>query len=105
MIPVSLLTGFLTSVASPNGGSGPDAGAAVAVGVATAVLGGLVGALGYAFQTCVMALLYMDLRMRKDGLDITLLRLLESGADPDGVPGRNPGPAQGHAGGAWPDVR
>ncbi|SCB82547.1 Membrane domain of glycerophosphoryl diester phosphodiesterase [Pseudarthrobacter enclensis] len=107
MIPVSLLTGFLTSVASPNGGSGPDAGAAVAVGVATAVLGGVVGALGYAFQTCVMALLYMDLRMRKDGLDITLLRLLESGADPDGVPGRNtgPGPAQGHAGGAWPDVR
>ena len=35
-----------------------------------------------------MALLYMDLRMRKDGLDIALLRLLETGADDGGIPGR-----------------
>ncbi|WP_258802676.1 hypothetical protein [Pseudarthrobacter sp. NS4] len=71
----------------------------------------LIGALGYAFQTSVMALIYMDLRMRKDGLDITLLRLLESGADPHGVPGRGatvgvPGP-DGYGwptSGAWPDV-
>ncbi|WP_411373739.1 hypothetical protein ACLH0K_11535 [Arthrobacter sp. MPF02] len=111
MIPVSLLTSFLTTVATPHAGSEQTAAVAVAVGVATAVLGALVGALGYAFQTSVMALLYMDLRMRKDGLDINLLRLLESGADPDGVPGRGaaPGPSgrdgSGPAAGAWPDVR
>lgn len=111
MIPVSLLTSFLGTVVSPHGGSGQDAGMAVALGIATAVLGALVGALGYAFQTSVMALLYMDLRMRKDGLDITLLRLLETGADPDGVPGRGaaftaPGRgSQGPSGSAWPDVR
>lgn len=110
MIPLSLLTGYLAEVASPHGGSGQDAGVAVAVGIATAVLSALVGALGYAFQTSVMALLYMDLRMRKDGLDITLLRMLETGADPDGVPGRNPGPTPsgygpyGPAGGAGPNV-
>jgi hypothetical protein len=79
--------------------------------VATAVLGALIGAVGYAFQTSVMALLYMDLRMRKDGLDIALLRLLETGADPEGIPGRGmtvsgPGPRPGTSpGGAWPNVR
>ena len=111
MIPVSLLTSLLTTFASPHGGSGQEAAVAVAVGVVTAVLGALIGALGYAFQTSVMAMLYMDLRMRKDGLDIVLLRLMESGADPDGVPGRGiaagvPG-REGHgpAAGAWPDVR
>jgi hypothetical protein len=108
---VSLLTSLLTTFASPHGGSGQEAAVAVAVGVVTAVLGALIGALGYAFQTSVMALLYMDLRMRKDGLDITLLRLMESGADPDGVPGRGVAAAapgregQGPAAGAWPDVR
>ncbi|TLM85731.1 hypothetical protein FDW83_04445 [Pseudarthrobacter sp. NamE2] len=111
MIPVSLLTSFLTTVATPHAGNEQTAAVAVAVGVATAVLGALVGALGYAFQTSVMALLYMDLRMRKDGLDIILLRLMESGADPDGVPGRGAAPGvsgrdgPGPASGAWPDVR
>jgi hypothetical protein len=109
MIPVGFLTSFLATVGSPHGG-GDQASAAVAVGVVTAVLGALVGALGYAFQTSVMALLYMDLRMRKDGLDLVLLRLMESGADPDGIPGR-PGLAAsgtngyGYGAGAWPDGR
>jgi hypothetical protein len=111
MIPVSLLPTFLGGVISPHGGTGQDIAIAVGVGVATAVLGALVGAVGYAFQTSVMALLYMDLRMRKDGLDIALLRLLESGADPEGIPGRGmtatgPGPYPGTApGGAWPNGR
>lgn len=111
MIPVSLLTSFLTGFATPHAGGEQTAAVAVAVGVITAIMTALVGALGYAFQTSVMALIYMDLRMRKDGLDITLLRLLESGADPDGVPGRGatvgvPGQdGSGRASGAWPDVR
>ncbi|WP_426996360.1 hypothetical protein [Pseudarthrobacter sp. N5] len=88
MIPISLLSGFLTAVVSPHGGQGQAAAVAVAAGVVSAIVAALVGAVGYAFQTSVMALLYMDLRMRKDGLDIELLRLLESGADPHGVPGR-----------------
>jgi hypothetical protein len=111
MIPVSLLPTFLSGFLSPHAGSQQDITVAVAVGVATAVIGALVGAVGYAFQTSVMALIYMDLRMRKDGLDITLLRQLESGADPDGIPGRSvaatgPGPVPGTGqAGVWPDVR
>jgi hypothetical protein len=105
MIPVSLLPTFLSGFLSPHAGSEQD------ITVATAVIGALVGAVGYAFQTSVMALIYMDLRMRKDGLDITLLRQLESGADPDGIPGRSvaatgPGPVPGTGqAGVWPDVR
>ncbi|NUT70008.1 hypothetical protein [Pseudarthrobacter sp. C4D7] len=108
LIPASLLPTILSGVVSPHGGSGQDATVTAVVGVLTAVLGALVGAVGYAFQTSVMALLYMDLRMRKDGLDIVLLRELESGSDPDGVPGRTSaagsiaGSGYGTAPGAWP---
>jgi hypothetical protein len=116
-IPVSLLSGFYTGVVSPHGGAEQAITATVVAGVATAIVGAVVGAVGFAFQTSVMALLYLDLRMRRDGLDIALLRLLESGADPDGVPGRgipvyragpgeNPRPPYGAPpGGAWPDGR
>lgn len=115
-IPVSLLPMFYTSVVSPHGGADQAVAAAVAIAVVTAIVTALVGGVGYAFQTAVMALLYLDLRMRKDGLDIALLRQMESGADPDGVPGRgiqvHGQPGQGgpatNAGPAyrpWPDVR
>ena len=110
MIPISLLPAFFMGVVSPHGGVQQAIAMAVAVGVGTAIVSALVSAVGYAFQTSVMALLYMDLRMRKDGLDIALLRLLESGADPDGVPGRGmsvhtagPSHLQGPAYGAWPN--
>ncbi len=109
LIPVSLLPTFVSGVVSPHGGSGQDATIGVVMGVLTAVIGAVVGAVAYGYQTSVMALLYMDLRMRKDGLDIALLRQLETGADPDGVPGRGtqagsstPYPGYGPAPGAWP---
>ena len=88
LIPAGMLPAVLSGVISPHGGSGQQASLAVATGIIKAVLGALVGAVGYAFQTSVMALLYMDLRMRQDGLDIALLRQLETGSDPDGIPGR-----------------
>lgn len=117
MIPAGLLPPLVASYLSPHGGSGQEVAIAVAVGIITAILGALAGALGYALQTSVMALIYMDLRMRKDGLDLSLLRQMESGADPDGIPGRvhatgaqgwsqagwSPGP--GPVAGAWPDGR
>lgn len=51
------------------------------------VIGALVGAVTLAFQTGVMALIYVDLRMRRDGFDITLLKEAESGKDDGGIPG------------------
>jgi hypothetical protein len=88
LIPVTLLSGLLTTVAGPQDAASQAATLQVAVGVATAVVSAAVGAVAFAFQTSVMALLYMDLRMRNDGLDIALLRLLETGHDDGGIPGR-----------------
>ncbi|MHA7269924.1 DUF7847 domain-containing protein [Arthrobacter sp. HLT1-20] len=50
-------------------------------------IGALVGAVTLAFQTGVMALIYVDLRMRRDGFDITLLKESESAKDDGGIPG------------------
>ena len=88
LIPLTLLTGLLTTVAGPQDPASQAAALQVVVGVATAIVSAAVGAVAFAFQTSVMALLYMDLRMRNDGLDIALLRLLETGHDDGGIPGR-----------------
>ncbi|WP_353712602.1 hypothetical protein [Arthrobacter sp. K5] len=88
LIPVTLLSGLLTTVAGPQDPASQTATLQVVAGVATAVVSAAVGAVAFAFQTSVMALLYLDLRMRNDGLDIALLRLLETGNDDGGIPGR-----------------
>ncbi|MGN7249543.1 DUF7544 domain-containing protein [Arthrobacter sp. SAFR-014] len=88
LIPLTLLTGLLTTVAGPQDPASQAAALQVVVGVATVIVSAAVGAVAFAFQTSVMALLYMDLRMRNDGLDIALLRLLETGHDDGGIPGR-----------------
>jgi hypothetical protein len=88
LIPVTLLAGLLTAVAGPQGVGDQAAGPQVVVVVVMAVVSAAVAAVAFAFQTSVMALLYMDLRMRNDGLDIALLRLLETGNDDGGIPGR-----------------
>jgi hypothetical protein len=88
LIPVTLLAALLTSVAGPQDVASQASALQVVAAVATVVLSAAVGAVAFAFQTSVMALLYMDLRMRNDGLDIALLRLLETGNDDGGIPGR-----------------
>ncbi|WP_458111422.1 hypothetical protein M1D88_13950 [Arthrobacter sp. R1-13] len=103
-MPLALIsggTGFLT----PHARAEETAAAGVGFLIASTIVSGLVAAVGYAFQTSVMALLYLDLRMRKDGLDLVLIRSLETGEDPDGVPGRGaPVYTAGRPGypGAWP---
>jgi hypothetical protein len=84
--PVSLLLGLLLPVMSPT----PDQvmGTSAIASVISALIGALVGAVTVAFQTGVMALIYVDLRMRRDGFDVTLLKESESGTDDGGIPGR-----------------
>jgi hypothetical protein len=83
-----LASGGINSVFAPHAGASQVTTTTIVLTVASMVVGVLVSAVGFAFQTSVAALLYMDLRMRRDGLDVELLRLLETGEDPDGVPGR-----------------
>ncbi|MEW1820507.1 hypothetical protein AB0323_06890 [Arthrobacter sp. NPDC080031] len=87
-IPLGLASGGINSVFAPHAGASQVTTTAIVLAVVSLVVGILVSAVGFAFQTSVAALIYMDLRMRRDGLDVELLRLLETGEDPDGVPGR-----------------
>jgi hypothetical protein len=87
-IPLGLASSGITSVFAPHAGASQVTTTAIVLSVVSLVVGVLVNAVGFAFQTSVASLIYMDLRMRRDGLDVELLRLLETGEDPDGVPGR-----------------
>ncbi|MFB9715094.1 DUF7847 domain-containing protein [Arthrobacter methylotrophus] len=87
-IPLTLASGGMTAVFSPHASAQQAATTTTVLLVVSLLVGALIGAVGLAFQTSVAALIYMDLRMRRDGLDVELLRLLETGEEPDGVPGR-----------------
>ncbi|MFQ4147169.1 hypothetical protein AAGW05_00490 [Arthrobacter sp. LAPM80] len=91
--PVSLLAGFLIPLMFGTEPSPDQALNAmfIAQGL-SGLVGALVGAVTLAFQTGVMALIYVDLRMRRDGFDIALLKESESGKDDGGIPG-SPVPA------------
>lgn len=51
--------------------------AQLSVNVVASVVGAIVGAIGSVIQTAAVALLYIDLRMRKEGLDLELVRFVE----------------------------
>ncbi|WP_426003337.1 hypothetical protein ACPFL9_13785 [Paenarthrobacter sp. NyZ202] len=107
-IPVSLAAGGIGSVVSPHPDMETLTSAMIITTLISTVVGALVGSVTFAFQTSVSALIYMDLRMRRDGLDVELLRLMETGADPDGIPGSPTsslgGPAVGHPFGPRPSA-
>ena len=89
-VPVRLLVSWLASIVAGNGDIGDylavtRAGEAVA-GIVTAVI----AAVGLVVTTSVDALIYVDLRMRREGLDLELARFMErrrpgSHIDPDEV--------------------
>ncbi len=100
--PISLILGLGSSVINPNG----DPTGFVVLAGATYVLAFLVtlvfGAITSVVESATAALLYIDLRMRKEGLDLDLSRFVEarqrgdaSVADPflatSGLPSRQTG--------------
>jgi MFS family permease len=76
--PVSLLLGVASALANPNG----DEALAITVVVVTYVLTGIIGlvfgALATVTSAAVNALIYIDIRMRKEGLDLELARFVEA---------------------------
>jgi membrane-anchored glycerophosphoryl diester phosphodiesterase (GDPDase) len=79
--PVSLVYGYLVTLIDPNG-SGRLDGSAIAGAIASyAVLllvSLVIGAVTTVVQASAIALIYIDLRMRKEGLDLHLVRYVES---------------------------
>lgn len=81
---VSLVLGF-----SASASTAPDALDSLPVLVATQAITALFAGIGYAFQAGVTSLLYVDLRIRREGFDVVLMReheQAESGR-PDVLPG------------------
>ncbi|MET4900951.1 hypothetical protein PV760_09720 [Paenarthrobacter sp. CC6] len=96
-IPASLAAAFISETVAPHPDAETTTSMLVITTVITAAIQALVGSVTFAFQSSVSALIYMDLRMRRDGLDVELMRMLEMGANPDGVPG-GPSAAPGPVG-------
>jgi hypothetical protein len=99
--PVSLLVSLGSTLLIPTGDTvDPVAAAApIVIGlIITAVVTAVVTAVGLVLQSATASLLYLDLRMRKEGLDLELSRFVEARqtgadvADPY-LPTRFPAPA------------
>ncbi|WP_146069553.1 hypothetical protein [Arthrobacter sp. B0490] len=91
---VSLIVGFGSTTSAT-----PDVLDSLPVLLATQAITALFSAIGYAFQAGVTSLLYVDLRIRREGFDVVLMREHErAGSGPsDIVPG---GTSFGHQPGA-----
>lgn len=92
-LPFQLLGSLLTTLILPNGATG-DTGALLQTSILAALpasfVTAIVAGIGLIAEVAAIALLYIDLRMRTDGLDIRLRTLVESGEvgeqDPYGPP-------------------
>ncbi|MFJ4260939.1 hypothetical protein ACIPY0_05805 [Paenarthrobacter nicotinovorans] len=98
-IPASLAIGFIGGTVSPHPDEQSTASILMVSTIVSTAIQALVGSVTFAFQSSVSALIYMDLRMRREGLDVELMRMAETGANPDGVPG---GPSVQPGTAAWP---
>ncbi|GAA5039162.1 glycerophosphoryl diester phosphodiesterase membrane domain-containing protein [Microbacterium fluvii] len=78
-LPFSLLSTALTTVIAPTGDPGPSAIIAVlAATLLTEVVTLLVQAVSVVVQSTASALVYVDCRMRREGLDLDLLAYVEA---------------------------
>ncbi len=77
--PFSILAPLLLTLLDPNAtGSGIGIGAAVAVYGVQLLVTVVIGAISAVIQSASTALIYLDLRMRKEGLDLTLTKYVEA---------------------------
>jgi len=84
-IPFGVIGGLMGGIFAPTSMSDPNASeltqvlvSQLSVNVLASVVGAIVGAIMSVVQTSAVALLYIDLRMRKEGLDLELVRFVEA---------------------------
>jgi len=78
--PISMLGGFASVLINPNQSADTTAAWTVATLVLTAIISVLFTALLMVAQTALPAVFYVDLRMRKEGLDLELQHYVERAA-------------------------
>ncbi|MEO6826293.1 MAG: hypothetical protein ABI170_03130, partial [Microbacteriaceae bacterium] len=79
--PVTLVFSFLSTLIDPNDSGSVNGSAVVAAIVAYLVvvlISLVIGAITQIVQSAAIALIYIDLRMRKEGLDLDLVRFVEA---------------------------
>ena len=107
--PFGLLGGLVGGILAPTSASENDPSAFAqllvsqfGVNILSTVVTSIVGAILAVVQTSAVALIYIDLRMRKEGLDLELTRFVEARqtgqelADPYLAPARQPVPASAY---------
>ncbi|MGP9616876.1 hypothetical protein ACT3S2_07585 [Arthrobacter sp. AOP36-A1-22] len=93
--PLSMISGLLGGMLAPEDPAAL-AGLLVKIGFVSTILGGIAAGLGFAYECSVTTLLYTDLRFRRDGFDMTLLREFDSGIDAP-IPGLPTVPPAGNS--------
>ncbi|HEY8295720.1 MAG TPA: hypothetical protein VIG41_10305, partial [Micrococcaceae bacterium] len=94
--PVAFLANLVSVLINPHPTPEQEFTQLLVVQAISMVLSGLLGAVALAFESGVLALIYVDLRMRKEGFDVVLMKDHEGGPDsnPDGIPGQPRAPGQ-----------
>ncbi|QAY74546.1 hypothetical protein ET445_15625 [Agromyces protaetiae] len=76
--PISFVGGFLLPLLDPTGtGDGAIVAVAIGISVLTVLVAVVVGAVTAVVQAAVVGVIYIDLRMRTEGLDLDLQRYVE----------------------------
>jgi len=77
-VPVSLVFTFGGLLINPNGDEAAAVGALIVGNVVTGIVGLVFGAIATVTTSAVYALIYIDIRMRKEALDLDLTRFVEA---------------------------
>jgi hypothetical protein len=76
--PILIIFVFASTLLNPNGDNSGTITTLVIVGIVTAVASIVLGAIAAVLQAATPALIYIDIRMRKEGLDLELSRFVEA---------------------------
>ena len=76
--PISLIGGIASVVINPNMDPEVFAATTIVIYAISGIVSVVVGAIGLVMQSAGVALIYIDIRMRKEGLDLELLHYVEA---------------------------
>ncbi|MCU1580545.1 MAG: Membrane-anchored glycerophosphoryl diester phosphodiesterase (GDPDase), rane domain [Rhodoglobus sp.] len=76
--PIAIIFVFASTLLNPNGDNSGMITTLVIVGIVTVVASIVLGAVAAVLQAATPALIYIDIRMRKEGLDLELSRFVEA---------------------------
>ena len=76
--PISFIGGIAMGLVNPNNDETTAVVTAIVLALVIGILSIVVGAVGLVMQSAAYTLIYIDIRMRKEGLDLELMRYVEA---------------------------